>query len=84
MKYIKQMVVDAMQFTGDNQQDIINFCEGSAFLLKKNGKLVIKTRYDVIPINEGDYILINEGNKSISKLSKSNFHKMCKPLEEGV
>ena len=76
------MVVDAIQFTGDNQKEIINFCQGSAFLYKRSGELYIKTPYKRIVVNKGDYILINEHNKSISKLSESNFHKMCKPLKE--
>lgn len=76
------MVVDAIQFTGDNQQEIINFCQGSAFILKKyNNNLVIKNAHGYITVNKGDYVLINEVNGNISKLNKANFHKMCKPLK---
>lgn len=82
MKYVKQMIVEAIQFTGDNQQEIINLCQGSAFLSRKNDKLVIRGPYDYIPINEGDWVVVNQDNKNISKLNNRNFHKMCKPLKE--
>lgn len=61
MKYRKKpIIVEAIQYTDDNLEDILSFTEGFAYFVDSICKLLIKTSEGAVVVAEkGDYIVKN-------------------------
>ena len=58
IKYRKKpVVIEAVQFTGDNADEIGYFCGFNAQLVGREKRLEIKTKEGVMTANPGDYII---------------------------
>lgn len=53
----KPVVIEAVQFNGENQEEIGYFAGLNAKLAGREGRLEIKTKEGVMTANPGDYII---------------------------
>lgn len=59
-KYIKRPIpVEAMQYTGENREELIDFTDGRIFFIEKNGKkrLVLHLFEQEITVTSGYYLV---------------------------
>ena len=53
----KPVVIEAVQFTGDNHEEVGHFAGLSASLQGREGKLVIDTTEGTMAVSPGDYVI---------------------------
>ena len=64
-KYIKRNIpVEAMQYTGENREELIGFTDGRIFFIEKNGKkrLVLHLFGQEITVASGYYLVKGAGD----------------------
>lgn len=58
MKYKKKpVVIEAVQWTGNNKEEILDFCNGSSSFTAADGYIAINTLKGIIIASAGDYII---------------------------
>ena len=58
MKYKKKPVaIEAVQWTGNNKEKILDFCNGSSSFTAADGYIAINTLEGVMNASAGDYII---------------------------
>ena len=57
-RYVKKpIVVEAVQYNGNNVQEILNFCGGTAVVVGILNEITIKTLEGPLHVSEGDFII---------------------------
>ena len=81
MKYRKKpVVIDAIQWTGDNYPEVFEFTEGYAYPTKAYSDTLALTLYSDVKVKKGDYIIrIASGAYSLCK--EAEFNKTYEPVE---
>ena len=79
MKYQKKMAfVDAIQWTGDNFDEIDEFLSDRCYMY--NGCLFVNSHQKgTIAVNRGEFVMLN--NDNISVWTKDRFEKEFEPKE---
>ena len=82
MKYrIKSVVIDAIQWTGDNYAEIFEFTEGKAYLSSSHSStLIVETLEGNIAAEKGCYI-IRCVNGEYYPCQEGFFNKTYEPVE---
>ena len=81
MKYRrKPVVIDAIQWTGDNYPEVFEFTEGYAYPTKSHSDTLALTLYSDVKVEKGSYIVrIAQGAYSIWE--EDFFNKMYEKVE---
>jgi hypothetical protein len=81
MKYRKKpVVIDAIQWTGDNYAEVFEFTEGDFYPTKPHDDTLALLSNDDVKVEKGDYIVrIAPGAYSICK--EAAFNKIYEPVK---
>ena len=81
MKYRrKPVVIDAIQWTGDNYPEVFEFTEGNFYPTKSHSDTLALSSNDNVKVEKGDYITrIAPGAYSICK--EAAFNKIYEPVK---
>ena len=81
MKYRKKpVVIDAIQWTGDNYPEVFEFTEGNFYPTKSHSDTLTLSQYGNVKVEKGDYIVrISPGAYSICK--EAAFNKIYEPVK---
>ena len=76
----KSVVIDAIQWTGDNYHEVFEFTEGNFHPTKPHGDTLALSSNDDVKVEKGDYIVrIAPGAYSICK--EAAFNKIYEPVK---
>ena len=53
----KPVVIDAVQWTGNNEEEILDFCNGKSTFTATDKEIVINTLEGTMHASKGDYII---------------------------
>ena len=58
MKYRKKpVVIEAIQWTGNNEEEILDFCQGKSSYTAENNEITINTLEGIMYASCGDFII---------------------------
>lgn len=53
----KPVIIETIQWTGDNEEEILDFCEGKSTFTAADKEIVINTLEGVMHASDGDFII---------------------------